>query len=63
MANRRLKVLIDNWLWLYPALALVAAAWVLVAFGFSFRTVVVVVFLLFCCAVILWGLVTTRRQP
>ena len=62
MANNRLKELIDHWLWLYPALAFVTAAWVLAAFGFSFRTVLVVTFLLFCCAVILWRVVTTRRR-
>jgi hypothetical protein len=60
--NERLKQLIDHWLWLCPALAILLAAWVLKAFGLSWWTGLFVAFLLFCPAVIVWGVVTSRRR-
>ena len=63
MENNRLKQLIDRWLWLCPALAIIVAAWVLVEFGLSLWTGLFVAFLLICPAVVVWGVVTTRRKP
>jgi hypothetical protein len=62
MKNARLKEIIDHWLWICPALAIVIAASVLVAFGLSLWTGLFVAFLLFCPAVLVWGVVTTRRK-
>ena len=63
MENQRLKEIVDRWLWLCPAFAILVAAWVLVAFGFSFWNGLFIAFLLVCPAVILWGVVTLRRHP
>ena len=63
MVNPRLRELIDHWLWLCPALAILVAAWVLVAFGFSFWSGLFIAFLLVCPSVILWGVVTLRHHP
>ena len=63
MENNRLKQMIDHWLWLCPALAIAVAAWVLVRFGLSLWTGLFAAFLLFCPAVAVWGVVTTRRRP
>ena len=60
--NERLKQLIDHWLWLCPALAILVAALVLVAFGLSLWTGLFVAFLLFCPAVVIWGVVMSRRR-
>ena len=62
MLNNRLKEIINQWLWLCPALAIVVAAWVLMAFGLSFWSGLFAAFLLFCPAVIVWGVLTTRRK-
>ena len=61
MENNRLKELIDHWLWLCPALAIVVAVCVLVAFGLSFWSGLFAAFLLVCPALIIWGVVTSRR--
>jgi hypothetical protein len=62
MQNPRLKEIVDRWLWLCPALAILVAGGVLITFGVSFWTALFAGVLLFCPAVIVWGLVTTRRK-
>jgi hypothetical protein len=58
----RLKEIIDHWLWLCPALAIVVGVSVPIAFGLSLWTGLFFAFVLFCPAVIIWGLVTSRHR-
>lgn len=61
--DSRLRDFIDRWLWLCPILALAAAAWLLGTIGLSVRSILVVTMLLVCPAIILWGVLTSRRKP
>jgi hypothetical protein len=54
---------LDRWLWLCPFLAIVVAAFVLLAFGVSFWTGLLAAFLMVCPALIIWGAIRLRRHP
>lgn len=49
------KHFVDNWLWLCPALSVVLAAAVVMAFGLNWWSAVLAALLLVCPAPILWG--------
>ncbi len=51
----------DRWLWLCPIVALIGAATMLWAFGFSLMAALGVAFLLSCPALIVWTLREARR--
>lgn len=52
-----------RWGWLCPWLAILLAAGVLVAFGFTWWSALLAALFLVCPALLLWGLYVTRPQP
>jgi predicted benzoate:H+ symporter BenE len=56
------KHFVDNWLWLCPALAVVLAAAVLMAFGLNGWSAVLAALLLVCPVLILWGVIRIARD-
>lgn len=52
----------NRWLWLCPALAVLLAAGILMAWGFSWWTAGLAALLLVCPAVLIWGVIETRRK-
>ncbi len=61
MGSNRVKEFVDRWLWLCPLLAILVAAWLLVAFGLSFWTGLLTALLLVCPAIVVWGLLKFGR--
>lgn len=55
--------MLNRWGWLCPWLAILLAAGVLVAFGFTWWSALLAALFLVCPALLLWGLYTTRPQP
>ena len=52
----------DRLLWLCPVIGLIAGAAILWLFGFTLWTALAFVFLIACPYVVIWVLVTDRRQ-
>lgn len=70
MGTVRWPEFVNRWMWLCPVLAVVVAALVLWAFGWSWWSALLAVALLVCPALILWGAVQvwlderrSRRRP
>ncbi|MCI0363896.1 MAG: hypothetical protein L0219_08445 [Phycisphaerales bacterium] len=53
--------LLRRFAWLCPLLAIALAAGLLALFGLSWRNAILAAMLLVCPALILWGVITTRR--
>ena len=53
--------LMRRFAWLCPLLAIVLAAGIVAIFGLSWRNAAFAALLLVCPAVILWGVIVTRR--
>jgi hypothetical protein len=63
MEAGRTQRFVDRWGWLCPFVMMLAAAGVLVAFGFSLWSGLLAGLLLVCPALVVWGAVKLRRHP
>ena len=55
--------MLSRWAWLCPWLAILLAAGVLVAFGFTWWSALLAALFLVCPALLLWGLFMLRQRP
>ncbi len=62
MEQSRTRSFIDRWAWLCPFVMILAAAAVLVAFGFTVRSALLAALLLVCPVLIIWGAVSIWRR-